>query len=448
MTYSEAIHFLYNKLPVFSRTGAKAYKADLKNTLALCKFLGDPQNKIKTIHIAGTNGKGSVSHMIAAILQENQYKTGLYTSPHLNDFRERIKINGQMMDESFLVDFVEKTKAISEEIKPSFFELTFAMSLDYFATKNVDIAVIETGLGGRLDSTNVITPLLSVITNISFDHMDILGDSLPKIAFEKAGIIKKNIPVVIGESMQATKPVFIKKADEMDAPIFFADEKFKIISSHYEPESLGLDILNIESHENTFLQLDLNGLYQEKNILTVLAAIDILKKYFRLKDEITQHALMNVKKLTGLFGRWEIIHEKPTIVLDVAHNEDGIRQLLHHIEKLFYGELHIIFGMVKDKEIKRVLCQFPKNASYYFTKAQNPRALPEEELQKMARDFGLNGETFPDVNQALKSAMGKASIIDLVVVCGSVFVIAEVESFSKTSAVKNSNYNSPSSLNA
>jgi dihydrofolate synthase/folylpolyglutamate synthase len=427
LTYSESIHYLYNKLPAFSRIGAKAYKADLKNTLALCESLGNPQNKIKTIHIAGTNGKGSVSHMLAAILQENNYKTGLYTSPHLKDFRERIKINGQMMEKEFLVNFVEKTKAISEQIKPSFFELTFAMALDYFAAKEVDVAVIETGLGGRLDSTNVITPLLSVITNISFDHMDILGDSLEKIAFEKAGIIKENVPVVVGESLPETRPVFEKKAAEMNAAISFADENFKIISSEYEPKNLKLTIQNISEQKKVVFSLDLNGLYQEKNILTVLAAVAVLKKYFSLEKAKITEALVKVKKLTGLFGRWEIMHANPTVVLDVAHNEDGIKQLLLHISKLKYDQLHIIFGMVKDKEIKKVLGLFPKNATYYFTRAHNPRALPEKELQKAAREFGIAGETFSDVNLAIKEALGNASRNDLIVVCGSVFVIAEVE---------------------
>jgi dihydrofolate synthase/folylpolyglutamate synthase len=427
LTYSESIHYLYNKLPAFSRIGAKAYKADLKNTLALCESLGNPQNKIKTIHIAGTNGKGSVSHMLAAILQENNYKTGLYTSPHLKDFRERIKINGQMMEKEFLVNFVEKTKAISEQIKPSFFELTFAMALDYFAAKEVDVAVIETGLGGRLDSTNVITPLLSVITNISFDHMDILGDSLEKIAFEKAGIIKENVPVVVGESLPETRPVFEKKAAEMNAAISFADENFKIISSEYEPKNLKLTIQNISEQKKVVFSLDLNGLYQEKNILTVLAAVAVLKNYFSLEKPKITEALVNVKKLTGLFGRWEIMHANPTVVLDVAHNEDGIKQLLLHISKLKYDQLHIIFGMVKDKEIKKVLGLFPKNANYYFTRAHNPRALPEKELQKAAREFGIAGETFSDVNLAIKEALCNASRNDLVVVCGSVFVIAEVE---------------------
>lgn len=412
---------------MFSRSGAKAYKADLTNTLALCNFLGNPQYKIKTIHVAGTNGKGSVSHMLASILQQNGYKTGLYTSPHLKDFRERIKINGEMMSESFLVDFVEKTKTISEEIKPSFFELTFVMALDYFASENVEVAVIETGLGGRLDSTNVITPLLSVITNVSFDHMDILGYSLEKIAFEKAGIIKEKIPVVIGETSLETKAVFEKKAKEMNAPIFFAEDYYQLVSSFYQPAFLELEIENKKNKANVLLLLDLNGNYQQKNIITVLAATDILKEYFSLKKERTEEALANVKKLTGLFGRWEIIHEKPTVVLDVAHNEDGIKQLVRQLNKLDFKQLHIIFGMVRDKEIKKVLCQLPKEATFYFTKAHNPRAFDENELQIMAKEFDLNGKTFVDVNKALQAALKNASPQDLILVCGSVFLIAEVQ---------------------
>ncbi len=412
---------------MFSNSGAKAYKADLKNTLALCHFLGNPQHKIKTIHVAGTNGKGSVSHMLAAILQENGYKTGLYTSPHLKDFRERIKINGEMMAEAFLVDFVEKTKVISEEIKPSFFELTFVMALDYFDTQKVDVAIIETGLGGRLDSTNVITPLLSVITNVSFDHMDILGNTIEKIAFEKAGIIKEKIPVVIGETSSETKTVFEKKAEEMKAPIFFAEQKYEVVSSVYETKSLELKILNKENKENIFVQLDLNGIYQQKNIVTVLGATEVLQTHFSLKKEKIFYALANVKKLTGLFGRWQVIHEKPMVVLDVAHNEDGIKQLILQLKKLKFDHLHIIFGMVKDKEIKNVLCQLPKDAAYYFTKAQNLRALPEDKLQIMANEFELFGKTFTNVNDALQKALSNSSQEDLIMVCGSVFVIAEVE---------------------
>jgi dihydrofolate synthase / folylpolyglutamate synthase len=412
---------------MFSRSGAKAYKADLKNTLALCNYLDDPQNKIKTIHIAGTNGKGSVSHMLAAVFQENNYKTGLYTSPHLKDFRERIKINGVMISEDFLVDFVEKTKDISEEIKPSFFELTFVMALDYFANEKVNVAVIETGLGGRLDSTNVITPLLSVITNISFDHKDILGDTLAKIAFEKAGIIKPNIPVIIGEAIPETKNVFLDKAKETNSEIIFAEEKYQVISSRYDVKYLLLEILNKQTNEKNNYQLDLNGLYQQKNILPVLTALGLLEKDFSLKEEKIKVALAHVKKLTGLFGRWEVIHEKPLVVLDVAHNEDGIKQLLLQISQTKFKDLHIVFGMVKDKDIQKVLEQFPKNATYYFTKAHNPRALPEVALKEKAASYQLEGNTFPDVNKALKAAVEKASADDMIVVSGSVFVIAEVE---------------------
>lgn len=425
---------------MFSHSGAKAYKADLKNTLALCNYLGNPQNNIKTIHIAGTNGKGSVSHILAAILQENGFKTGLYTSPHLKDFRERIKINGSMIAQSFLIDFVKKTKTISEEISPSFFELTFVMALEYFFREKVDVAVIETGLGGRLDSTNVIIPLLSVITNISFDHKDILGDTLAKIAYEKAGIIKHNIPVVIGEAIPETKIVFENKAKETNSEIIFAEEKYEIISSKYDTKKLELEAQNKETKITKNYQLDLNGLYQKKNMLTVLAAVDILKQHFSLKEEKIKSALSEVKKLTGLHGRWEVVHENPTVALDVAHNEDGIRQLIHQINNSNFEKLHIVFGMVKDKDIDKVLEQLPRNASYYFTKAQNPRALPENELWEKAKSYRLNGEAYPKVTEALKAAIGSASEEDLIVVCGSVFVVAEVEI--------ETNYNSPNSLNA
>lgn len=427
MTYEDSLHYLYNKLPLFSRMGAKAYKADLKNTLALCDYLGKPQNKIKTIHIAGTNGKGSTSHMIAAIFQENGFKTGLYTSPHLKDFRERIKIDGSMIPEPFVTDFVEKTKAISEEIKPSFFELTFVMALEYFSSQNVEAAIIETGLGGRLDSTNVITPLLSIITNIGFDHMDILGDTLAKIAYEKAGIIKPNIPVVIGETFPETKAVFENKAKETNSPLFFAREEYEIISANYDVNHLEVETLNKKSEEKNKYNLDLNGMYQQNNLLTVLTATQLLKNNFSLKDENIKNALSKVKRLTGLHGRWEVIHQNPLIVLDVAHNEDGIRQLIRQISVSKFDQLHIIFGMVKDKDADKVLSQFPASAKYYFTKAQIPRALPEEELQEKGNKYLLAGSAFPDVNKALKSAINKASEKDLIIVCGSVFVVGEVE---------------------
>jgi dihydrofolate synthase/folylpolyglutamate synthase len=364
--------------------------------------------------------------MLAAILQENNYKTGLYTSPHLKDFRERIKVNGRMISKHFVTDFIEKTKEVSVDIQPSFFELTFVMALDYFVHQNVDVAVIETGLGGRLDSTNVITPLLSVITNIGYDHMDILGDTLEKIAFEKAGIIKQDIPVVIGETVAETKPVFEKKAKETNSSLHFAREDFEIISSHYSLDHLEIEIQNKKIKENTTYNLDLNGLYQKKNILTVVTSTELLKNHFSLEPEKVKSALSKVKLITGLHGRWEIIHQNPTVALDVAHNEDGIKQLLTQIKESTFVQLHIIFGMVKDKDIEKVLVQFPKNAKYYFTKAQIPRALPEDELQKKANAHHLTGNTFPDVNKALQSALDNASQKDLIIVCGSVFVVGEV----------------------
>jgi dihydrofolate synthase/folylpolyglutamate synthase len=426
LTYEESIHYLYNKLPLFSRTGAKAYKADLKNTVALCEYLGNPENKIKTVHIAGTNGKGSTSHMLAAIFQENGYKTGLYTSPHLKDFRERIRVNGSMIPQQVVADFVEKTRDISDTIKPSFFELTFSMALDYFASEKVDIAIIETGLGGRLDSTNVIKPLLSVITNIGYDHMDILGDTLSKIAYEKAGIIKPNVPVVIGETFPETKVVFENKASETKSPLSFANDEFEILASKYNIQHLEIEVLNKKSGEKNDFLLDLNGNYQQKNILAVLEAIDLLKDNFSLNPDKIKSALSKVKTLTGLHGRWDVIQQDPLVVMDVAHNEDGIRQLVLQIQQSTFEKLHIIFGMVKDKDPDKVLNQFPPDASYYFTKAQIPRALPENDLQQKALDYNLVGDTFSDVNLALESALLHASEKDLIVICGSVFIVGEV----------------------
>ena len=427
MNYQDTIHYLYNKLPLYSQVGAKAYKADLTNTIKLCEFLGNPQHKIKTVHVAGTNGKGSTSHMLAAIFQQNNYKTGLYTSPHLKDFRERIKINGAMIPEEFVIDFVQRIQEVSETIQPSFFELTFAMSLDYFAQQGVEVAIIETGLGGRLDSTNVITPVLSVITNIGWDHMDILGDTLEKIAFEKAGIIKENIPVVIGEFNEQTRKVFEEKAGQTRSDIFFANENYLIKSFEYSDNNLTVSIINQRNKETETYSLDLNGLYQEKNLLTVLTAVDELKKYFSFDEEKIKQALSNVKVLTGLRGRWEVINTGPLVVLDVAHNIGGISELMHQVEQISFKKLHIVFGMVRDKDIQKVLQILPASAEYYFTKSQIPRALPERELQQQAEHFGLYGNNFPDVNEALKAASDKSSKGDVILICGSVFVIAEVD---------------------
>lgn len=426
MTYEQTLHYLYNKLPLYSSIGRRAYKADLKNTIALCNYLGNPQNKIKTIHVAGTNGKGSTSHMLAAIFQQAGYKTGLYTSPHLKDFRERMKVNGEMIAGEFVVEFVEKVKSFSEEIKPSFFELTFVMALEYFVNQKTDISIIETGLGGRLDSTNVITPELSVITNIAYDHMDILGDSLDKIAFEKAGIIKPRIPVVIGETIPETKIVFQNKAKESSSPIFFSENKYEIISAVTEAETLEVVVNNIDKNKKEKYSLDLNGLYQQKNLATVLSSLDVIKNKFPVNDEDIFIALMNVKKYTGLNGRWDIVHKEPLIVLDVAHNEDGIKNLVNQINNINYNHLHIVFGIVKDKEVEKVLSHLPANAKYYFTKAQIARALPENELLERAKKFHLDGDPYPEVNVALESAMANAFKDDLVIVCGSVFVVGEV----------------------
>jgi dihydrofolate synthase/folylpolyglutamate synthase len=426
MNYEQTLHHLYNTLPLYSNIGTKAYKADLNNTFALCKYLGDPQNKIITIHVAGTNGKGSTSHMLASAFQQSGYRTGLYTSPHLKDFRERIKIDGEMIQQDFVIQFVEKMQAFSQQVQPSFFELTFVMALEYFKQEKVDIAIIETGLGGRLDSTNVITPEISVITNIGFDHMEILGDTLEKIAFEKAGIIKNEIPVVIGETLPGTKQFFLEKANEKNATIYFAQEKYKLISVKPVDAQLQIEVKN-SFNESKQYNLDLTGLYQAKNLLTVLTVIDILKKKFLLKEENIAAGLANVKSLNGLHGRWEIIHREPMVVLDVAHNVDGIRQVIHQLKNSIYERLHIVFGMVKDKEIDKVLEILPKEAHYYFTKAQIPRALPEAELLERAGKYHLNGNPFNNVNKALKAAMDKASPKDMIIVCGSVFVVGEVD---------------------
>ncbi len=426
MTYEQTLHYLYNKLPLFSRIGIKAYKADLKNTIALCKYLGDPQKKIKTIHVAGTNGKGSTSHMLAAVFQQCGYNTGLYTSPHLKDFRERIKVNGEMISQEFVVAFVEKMKMMSDEIEPSFFELTFVMALEYFVQQRVDIAIIETGLGGRLDSTNVVIPEVSVITNIGFDHMDILGDTIEKIAVEKAGIIKKDVPVIIGEATAETRVIFKRKAGDLNSPIFFAEEEYKIVAVKTWDEKLQVKIVDIDSSNNNYT-LDLAGLYQVKNLLTVLSTIDLLKSNFSLSEKNIQDALGNVKNLTGLHGRWEVTRSRPTVVLDVAHNVDGIQQLINQINTRSFEKLHIVFGMVKDKEIEEVLAKLPKNAIYYFTKAQIQRALPEDKLFERATKFNLMGSSYDEVNKALKSALEKASEEDLILVCGSVFVVGEVD---------------------
>lgn len=427
MTYQETLEYLYNRLPMFSRIGSAAYKKDLHNTIQLCRFLDHPEKKIRTIHIAGTNGKGSVSHMLAAILQTAGYKTGLYTSPHLRDFRERIKLNGEMIPEEFVIRFTEKIQPMIDQTDPSFFEITVAMAFAFFADNEVDVAVIETGLGGRLDSTNVIIPEISVITNIGWDHMNLLGNTLEEIAAEKAGIIKKDIPVIIGETQPESEPVFLEKARECNAPISFADQLRYPSDWEYESQHLKADIIDNRNQELTHYRLDLPGYYQTKNLVTVLEAVHQLQlKGWDIDKDAVHKGIENAKRITGLHGRWETIHYHPQIVLEVAHNEAGIRQMISQLELMDFDQLHIVLGMVKDKEIEKVLALLPESAKYYFTRAQIPRAMPEETLMQKAEVFNLSGMHFPNVQQAIAAALSHADKKDLIVVCGSIFLVGEV----------------------
>lgn len=411
---------------MFSRTGSRALKLDLAKTLAICQYLGSPQKQFRSVHVAGTNGKGSVCNMLAAIFQKHGFKTALYTSPHLHDFRERIRVNGQMVTEDFVAAFVEKNQSFSETIRPSFFELTFGMAMDYFAKEKVDIAIVETGLGGRLDSTNVIVPELSVITNIGWDHMDILGDTLEKIAMEKAGIIKKDIPVVIGETQPETKELFNSIARMRSAPIVFADQNYQIIHHDEGQPQSGLTVKELVSGRVSVFHPDLTGIYQRKNLITVLAAANMLRKKFHLKDDLILKAVSQVRMLTGFEGRWQVIGQNPLTVMDVAHNADGIKQILSQLAEMKFSHLHIITGMVKDKDSGAVLKILPPDASYYFTNAHMARALPAAELMNRAAQFGLSGEAYDDVNDALATARQVAGGDDMILICGSVFVIGEV----------------------
>lgn len=429
MTYEETLAYLYQQLPMFSRVGAAAYKNDLHNIKALCKALNDPQDQLKCIHVAGTNGKGSTCHMLAAVLQQAGYKTGLYTSPHIKEFGERIRINGEMVNKDFVIDFVERTKNICGEIQPSFFEVTVAMAFEYFVKEKTDIVIIETGLGGRLDSTNIINPILSVITTIGYDHMDILGNTLPDIAKEKAGIIKENVPVVIGEILKETKEVFIQKANEMYAPINFAEEKYLI--EYIDPEGglLLCNIKNIETNIVEKLRLDLVGIYQAKNVRTVLCCVEVLRKQDVAIPESALHkGLENVKGFTGLRGRWDVLQKDPTVIIDAAHNEDGIIQVIDQLNNDHPGSrYHFVLGFVKDKDISGLLKLFPANSAYYFSNAHIPRAIPHAELKQVANDAGMKGNSYDDVNEAISHAKNAAAKDDIIIVCGSFFILGEIK---------------------
>ena len=435
MDYAETLQYLYTQLPMFNRVGSSAYKEDLTNTIELCKRLDNPQDKFKSIHIGGTNGKGSTSHMLAAVLQTAGYKTGLYTSPHLRDFRERVRINGEMISEQQVIDFVAEHQKDFETISPSFFEMTVGLAFDIFAKEKVDIAVIEVGLGGRLDSTNIITPLLSVITNIGWDHMNILGDTLQLIAGEKAGIIKHGVPVIIGEYQPDIANIFLQKAAKEEADISFASDDFevklKVESEKLKVKSRDLIDLQIQSNSSQLttynLQLDLTGSYQLKNIKTVLSAVKQLREQgFVITDEHLQIALRQVKTLTGLHGRWEVLSIDPLTICDTGHNPEGIQEVLKNINATPYQHLHFVVGMVNDKDISKVLSMLPTDATYYFCKPDIPRGLEAESLKHQAESFGLSGEIYPNVKTAYQSAQKNATKSDLVFVGGSTFVVAEV----------------------
>jgi dihydrofolate synthase/folylpolyglutamate synthase len=440
MNYSETVQYLYSQLPLFTRDGASAYKADLTNTIALLDKVDNPQHKFKSIHVGGTNGKGSTAHMLAAVLQTAGYKTGLYTSPHLKDFRERIRINGQMISEQQVIDFVATHRPDFDEIQPSFFEMTVALAFDIFAKKKVDIAIIEVGLGGRLDSTNVITPLLSVITNIGWDHMNILGDTLKLIAIEKAGIIKPGIPVIIGEYQEEVADTFIEKAKQEHSEIVFASDIFTVSKSDVKlqiSEKPYTELIELEVKKNnvtsdlrplvSYFRLDLTGTYQLKNIKTVLCAVDKLRlRGFKITNEHLKIALQQVKTLTGLHGRWEVLNNHPLTICDTGHNPEGMQEVLQNIAAVTYNKLHFVLGVVNDKDISKILTMLPTNALYYFCKPDIPRGLDEKSLWLKAEGFGLHGDTYPSVKSALQAAQQSAGDGDLVFVGGSTFVVAEV----------------------
>ena len=428
MNYQETLHYLFTSAPLFQHVGKDAYKEGLENTHTLDTYFGHPHRSFRTIHVAGTNGKGSCSHTLAAILQSAGYRTGLYTSPHLVDFRERIRVNGEPVPESYVVDFVEKHRHFFEPLHPSFFELTTAMAFRYFADSQVDVAVIEVGLGGRLDCTNIIRPDLCVITNISFDHIQFLGDTLEKIAAEKAGIIKSDIPVVVGETTAETKPVFLRKAQEVGAPIIFAEEDHLLLSHTRTSDGQYL----YQTVDYADLKGELGGLCQLKNTNTLLSAIRQLKvRGYALTDEAVREGFAGVCELTGLMGRWQKVGSCPTVICDTGHNVGGISYIVEQLALQTYDRLHIVMGMVNDKDISGVLAMLPRKASYYFTQASVQRALPAGRVKELANKFGLEGEAYPDVSSALAAAKAAATDKDLIFVGGSSFIVADLLSSMK-----------------
>ncbi|MFN7116746.1 MAG: bifunctional folylpolyglutamate synthase/dihydrofolate synthase [Saprospiraceae bacterium] len=424
--YQQTVEYLFSNLPMFQRQGARAFRKDLTNIRLLCDFLDNPQSKFKTIHVAGTNGKGSTSYMLSAILQAHGLKTGLYVSPHYKDFRERIRINGAYVSRKFVVQFTERIREAVETIQPSFFELAVAMAFEYFYQQKVDVAVIEVGMGGRLDSTNVITPLLSVITNISYDHMEFLGDTLPKIAGEKAGIIKPHIPVVIGETHPETKAVFTDKAAETQSSIIFADQHFTAKISEASLTHTVFDVWKEGVLLYPQLSANLHGDFQEKNLQTVLQAVEALQTHFVLEEAKIRDGLHRLKKLTKFIGRWQVIGENPTIIADSAHNEGGIQLVMNQLLKIPHRKLHFIMGVVNDKDFSKMFKMLPQNATYYFAKADIPRGLDARILKERAAPHGLHGKAYSSVKNAFQAARRQAQPDDLIFVGGSIFVVAEV----------------------
>lgn len=422
MTYQETTHYLFTSAPLFQQVGGDAYKEGLSNTHLLDEHFGHPHTRFKTVHVAGTNGKGSCSHTLAAILQASGLKVGLFTSPHLVDFRERIRVNGQMMPEDEVVRFVEEHRAFFEPLHPSFFELTTAMAFKYFAEQQVDVAVIEVGLGGRLDCTNIILPEVSVITNISFDHVAFLGNTLAKIAGEKAGIIKEGVPVVIGEVVRETRPVFEAKAHELHAPIFFSEEENEVIKHRFSKRGG----INYETANYGNVYGELGGYCQQKNTATILCAISRLKERgFQISDTNVQEGFAHVCEMTGLMGRWQTLQTAPRVVCDTGHNVGCFRWITKQLNKV-HAPLRIVFGMVNDKDISGVLSMMPKKATYYFCQASVQRALPHEDIKKQASNYGLKGASYPTVMDAYEAALADAAPDDFIFVGGSSFVVADL----------------------
>lgn len=426
MSYPDALAYLYSRLPVFHRVGPKALKPGLTNIIRLCEALGNPHNDLKCIHVGGTNGKGSSSHMLAAIYQSAGYRTGLYTSPHLKSFTERIRVDGSGVDEAFVARFVTENQLLIESIEPSFFEVTVAMAFQYFREQNIDLAVIEVGLGGRLDSTNIIQPLACLITNIGWDHSDVLGDTLTAIAGEKAGIIKYHTPVVIGEHGDETDAVFRRIADLQETAIRFAPDTYQIHSVSVGLSKRLIEVKNSTWNDIRAYELGLTGSYQVKNVAGVLNIVECLQSTFPIPEEAIAKGLRDVIELTGLKGRWQVLQHTPAVVCDTAHNEPGMKALIEHINEMTFNRLHLILGCVRDKDVQRVIRYLPASAVYYFCQPEGIRALPGEELQSLAALAGLSGSVYADVNIAIQQAVSQADSDDLIVITGSNYLIAEV----------------------